>query len=91
MLFSQLCEKEVVSACDGERLGYVDDAEYDETTGEVLRFFIYGRGELFGLLGRSEDVVVERGDIETVGSDIILVRRQAKRAPGLPRRGRFGL
>ncbi|MEA4912393.1 MAG: YlmC/YmxH family sporulation protein [Oscillospiraceae bacterium] len=90
MLFSQLCEKEVVSAADGERLGYIDDAEYDEATGEVLRFFIYGRGELFGLLGRSEDVSIERSDIETVGSDILLVRAHTKRSAGAPRRGHTG-
>ena len=90
MLFSQLCEKEIVSAADGERLGYIDDAEYDAATGEVLRFFIYGRGELFGLLGKSEDVSFERGDIETVGSDIILICTHTKRSTGSPHRGHGG-
>ena len=73
MLFSELRDKEVVCLGTGTRLGTVDDAEFDENAC-IVRLYIYGRSELFGLGGRSDDIVIEWKDVDTVGTDILLVK-----------------
>ena len=72
MLFSELRDKEVVCLGTGARLGTVDDVEFDDSA-RILRLYIYGRNELFGFGGRSDDLIIEWDQVETVGSDIILV------------------
>ncbi len=79
MLFSELCEKEVVSIKTGSKLGLIDDIEFDENTFEIKRFLIYGKSELLGLLGRSEDVIIDRAEVDTLGTDILLVRSETER------------
>ena len=72
MLFSELRDKEVVCLGTGARLGTVDDIEFDDNA-HVLRLYIYGRAEMFGFGGRSDDIVIEWEHVDTIGSDIILV------------------
>lgn len=79
MLFSELCNKEVVSVTTGSRLGQVDDIEIDEATSEVKRLYIYARGFFGGAFSRDGDIVIEWGDIDTVGPDIILVKNETER------------
>ncbi|MDO4567245.1 MAG: YlmC/YmxH family sporulation protein [Oscillospiraceae bacterium] len=85
MLFSELRDKEVVSAVNGVRLGLIDDFEFDQKTAKVQKLYIYGRGELFGLGSRSGDLVIDWTDIETIGGDIILIKK-AVETPSAPRR-----
>ncbi len=80
MLFSELREKEVVCLASGARLGMVDDIEFDGETARIERLIIYGRSEMLGLGARLEDVTIAWQDVETIGSDIILVR-SATEAP----------
>lgn len=75
MLFSEICNKEVVSVTTGMRLGQVDDIELDECA-HVKRLYIYARG----LFTREGDIVIEWDDIDTIGPDIILVRNEVERA-----------
>ena len=90
MFFSQLCEKEVISAETGARLGTIDDVEFDEHTASIRRLVILGRRELFGLGGKSEDIVIDWADIETIGADIILVKNERER-PATPAKRPVGL
>ncbi len=69
-----LRRKEVIDITNGERLGYIDDAEMNLETSEIKALMIYGRQRLFGLLGREADVVIPCSDIKVVGSDVILVK-----------------
>lgn len=73
-----LRRKEVIDITNGERLGYIDDAEMNLETSEVKALMIYGRQRLFGLLGREADVVIPCSDIRVVGSDVILVKLSMK-------------
>lgn len=73
MLFSELCEKEVVNIKTGARLGLIDDIEFDENTFEIKKLYLYGKSELLGLLGRSEDIIVDKCEIDKMGDDIVLV------------------
>ena len=78
MLFSDLCNKEVVSARTGTRLGQVDDVEIDDKTAEVKRVYIYARGLFWGMFSREDDIVIEWEDIDTIGPDLILVKNETE-------------
>ena len=71
--FSDLRYKEVIDVHTGYRLGYICDAEFDETQGRFVSIVTPGRAKLFGLLGREDDVVLPWESIVRMGSDIILV------------------
>ncbi len=66
--------KEVIDITNGERLGYIDDAQMDLRTSEVKSLIIYGRQRLFGILGREDDLHIPCHDIRVVGADVILVK-----------------
>ncbi len=65
--------KEVINVCDGTRLGYVDDVEVDTCTAEIVAIVVHGRGKLFGLLGRCDDIVIGWREIEVIGEETVLV------------------
>lgn len=81
-LFSDLRYKEIIDVHTGFRLGYVYDAEFDESDGRLLSLIVPGRAKLFGLLGREDDYILPFSCIVRVGSDIILVENSAE----IPRR-----
>lgn len=63
--------KEVISICDGSRLGYVNDVEIDTCTGRLVAIVVPGRVK-FRLLGKREDFVIPWEAIRRIGDDIIL-------------------
>ena len=65
--------KEVINVCDGPRLGCVDDVEVDTCTAELVAIVVHGRGKLFGLLGRCDDVIIGWREIEVIGEETVLV------------------
>lgn len=65
--------KEVINVCDGQRLGCVDDVEVDTCTAELVAIVVHGRGKLFGLLGRCDDIVIGWREIEVIGEETVLV------------------
>ena len=82
--FSDLRYKEVVDIKTGMRMGYVCDAEFDETEGRMLSLITPGRAKYFGLFGREDDYILPWSCIARMGSDIILVELE----PNQPRRHR---
>ena len=82
--FSDLRYKEVIDIHSGWRLGYVCDAEIDQTEGRILSLITPGRSKFFGLLGREDDYVLPWSCIARIGGDIILIDAKEK----LPRRRR---
>lgn len=70
---SDMHEKEVINIGDGKRLGYVDDLEVDTCTAQITALVIKGCSQLFGLLGRTPDIVIQWKDIEVIGDETILV------------------
>ncbi len=65
-------DKEVVNICDGRRLGYVIDVEFDINTGKILSLVLPGKGGLF-LFGHCDDIYIDWCKIQRIGDDIILV------------------
>lgn len=87
---AELRYKEVISVTDGSRFGYVGDMEVDLESGQVRALVVPGRLRLFGLLGREEDTAIPWGDIEKIGTDVLLVRTAAS-APPRSRKKLFGV
>ena len=86
MRFSELRCKEIINICDGRRLGYVCDAEFDFPKGELKALIVPGPARVFGLFGREPDFLIPVGCITRMGADIILVEVQG--AYGRSKRGR---
>ena len=51
--------KEVINLQDGTRLGFVGDVEIDTENAKLTTIIIYGRSRLFGLLGRTDDIMMK--------------------------------
>ena len=81
--------KEVINLQDGTRLGFVGDVEIDTENAKLTTIIIYGRSRLFGLLGRTDDIMIPWENIDVIGDETILVnhtythlRREESRAYG---------
>ena len=70
----RLKEKEVINLNNGEKLGFVDDIEFESETGRVEDLIIMGRSRFMGLFGKEDDIILSCDDIELIGKDTILVR-----------------
>ena len=64
---------EIVNLCDGARLGYATDFEFDSEDARILALVIAGNCGLFGF-GKEEDLIIPWNLIECIGEDTILVR-----------------
>lgn len=85
-------EKEVIDIATGERLGFIDDVEINLETSEVIALIIYGRERLFGLLGKEDDVIIPCGEIQVIGSDVMLIKHsEASRTAGVTNNRGFQL
>lgn len=68
----ELRHKEVISAGDGTRLGFVDDVEVDTCTAKLVSIVIFGRLRFFGI-GKKNDITICWENIKLIGEDTILV------------------
>lgn len=89
MTIRELCEKEVVQLEQGVCLGRADDLAFDPATARLQSLILLGRPRLFGLLGREENLTIPWQEIETIGTDAVLVHTQLpSAAPSKPGCGR---
>lgn len=70
---NDLRHKEVISAKDGSRIGYVDDIIVDTKNACVVAFVIFGRFFFFGIFGKHEDFIIPWEKITLIGEDAIIV------------------
>lgn len=68
---------EIVNLCDGARLGYASDFEFDCEDARILALIIAGNCGLFGL-GKEDDIIIPWSMIECIGEDTILVKLTQK-------------
>jgi YlmC/YmxH family sporulation protein len=68
---------EIVNLCDGARLGYATDFEFDCEDARILALIIAGNCGLFGF-GREDDLIIPWNLIECIGEDTILVKLSQK-------------
>ncbi len=64
---------EIINLCDGSRLGYACDFEFDKEDARILAIVIHGGSGFFGF-GKEDDIVIPWHKIECIGEDTILVR-----------------
>ena len=73
MTTCELRDKEVVNVCDGVRLGYASDFEFNTFDGRISALIVPRAGGLFGLFS-GEAITIPWNKIECIGADAILVR-----------------
>lgn len=71
--FCALRKKDVINICDGMRLGFVSDLEFDRRTGRICKLFVSNEPCYFGLFGKSGKIIVPWDCIVRIGDDIVLV------------------
>lgn len=66
---------EIVNVCDGARLGYASDFEFEADCDctRVLALVVCGSAGLFGF-GREDDLIIPWGCVQCIGEDTILVK-----------------
>ena len=65
--------KEVISACDGCRIGFVDDVIVDTKCAKIVSLVIFGRSSFLGFIGKCEDYIIPWEKIELIGEDTIII------------------
>ncbi len=83
---------EIINLCDGARLGYATDFEFDKDDAQILSLIIGGCNGFFGF-GKEDDLIIPWKKIECFGEDTILVRMNSNElnscACPRPKKGRF--
>lgn len=70
---AELRRLEIVNLCDGTRLGYASDFEFDCEDARILSLVITGSCGVFGW-GKEDDLIIPWHMIECIGEDTILVK-----------------
>lgn len=73
MRIFDLRQREVINACNCQRLGFVSDVEIDIDTGCILKIIVPGPCKVWGILGRDNEYIIDWSCIRQIGPDIILV------------------
>ena len=68
----ELCEREVINLCGGERLGYPTGFEIDLEDGRIIAITV--SENCFSLFGKKEEYLIPWCKIECIGEDAILVK-----------------
>ena len=74
MRMSDLRLKEVINICDGKRLGFITDAEFDCKSGCIEKFIIPGPAHICGFRGRDTEYMIPFKCVEQIGEDFVLVK-----------------
>ena len=70
---AELRKLEIINLCDGTRLGYASDFEFNKEDARILALVITGCNGIFGI-GKEDDIIIPWHKIECFGEDTILVR-----------------
>ena len=70
---ADLRQLEIINLCDGTRLGYASDFEFDLEDARILALIISGNCGFFGF-GKEDDLIIPWNMIECIGEDTILVK-----------------
>ncbi len=69
-----LRKKEIINLCDGSRLGFATDFEFDPKCATLISLMVPRSGCGFLGLGKPEYLFIPWSKIECIGEDTILVR-----------------
>lgn len=76
---AQLRDREIINLCDGLRLGYADNFEFDLCDGRLIALLLEDRRCVFGFT-KPEELRIPWDKIECIGEDTILVKLNPKEA-----------
>jgi len=65
--------KEIINLCDGSRLGYAGDFEFEIDSGKILAIIINAQGGIF-TFGKNDRIKIPWEKIQCIGEDTILVK-----------------
>lgn len=82
MKISELQSKDVVNISDGRRLGQIHDLDLDLSQGTIRAILVPGETKLFGWIAGGQEWVIPWKQIVKIGSDVILVRLDARLTGG---------
>lgn len=77
---AELRQKEIINLCDGVRLGYADDFEFDLCDGKITALLIHQSKGLLSF-SKCESVRIPWECIECIGDDTVLIKINLKDAP----------
>ena len=69
---ADLRKKEIINLCDGARLGYACDFEFNKCSSEITAIILEGDSGFLGL-GAGEGNIIPWCKVECIGEDTILV------------------
>ncbi|MEG1742159.1 MAG: YlmC/YmxH family sporulation protein [Acetivibrio sp.] len=79
MRLCELSQKEVINICDGQRLGFIEDIEFDVCTGQICKVMIPGPCKIWGIMGRDHEYVIDYCCIRQIGEDVVLVETDTEK------------
>lgn len=77
--FKELKQMEVINACDGSRLGFVCDLEFDIKCGKITAIIVPEPTKGFCIFGKDKDFRIPWECIVKIGDDVILVNVDPKK------------
>ncbi len=83
---TDLRHKEVISAVDGVRLGYIDDILVDTNCARVVAFVIFNRKFFFGIFGNNDDFIIPWEKIQLIGEDAVIISCKIPKTQKNPRK-----
>ena len=79
MFFSELQQKEIIDASNGELLGYIEDAEVRTDTGYIHFFIVSSPKKFYQMFqGEKQFKKIYIDDILTIGKDVIIVQAKSR-------------
>lgn len=77
----ELRKKEIINLCDGARLGFACDFEFDKCTAQIVALIIENGCGFLGL-STSDNIHIPWCRIECIGEDTILVKLNSEEVKG---------
>lgn len=77
----ELRKKEIINLCDGARLGYACDFEFNKCTAQIVGLIVEKSSGFLGL-SASDSALIPWSQIECIGEDTILVKFNSNELQG---------
>lgn len=71
---SELQMKEIINVNDGSRMGHFTDLEIDPDNGKIKALIVPVKEKQSGFFSKADEMIIHWSQIETIGSDVILVK-----------------
>ena len=78
MRLYELRQKEVINCCDGKKLGYICDIEFNVCSGKICYFAVPISCKVCGIIGKGEEIIIPYNCVKTIGKDVVVVDIEPK-------------